>query len=171
MLEIEEKRNQQAAQLGDQIGGSIRMQGGGFGFRGAMKGVAKAEIFNIGMAGIGKYFANQTRMSDEEKQIYMPNLKGYIFQEVYSDYVNTFLSLIHILSENGVLSDVSTHTGSEYDTMIKNLKNPMFPQEKVASLIAQLIAKYPFSRGSFDVMVEKFGDTEETKAIIEYFTL
>ena len=55
--------------------------------------------------------------------------------------------------------------------MIKNLKNPMFPQEKVASLIAQLIAKYPFSRGSFDVMVEKFGDTEETKAIIEYFTL
>lgn len=170
MLEIEEKRNQQAAQLGDQIGGSIRMQGGGFGFRGAMKGVAKAEIFNIGMAGIGKYFANQTRMSDEEKAtIYAKFKKDIFFQEVYSDYVNTFLSLIHILSENGVLGDVSTHTGSAYDTMIKNLKNPMFPQEKVASLIAQLIAKYPFSRGSFDVMVEKFGDTEETKAIIEYF--
>ena len=82
MLEIEEKRNQQAAQLGDQIGGSIRMQGGGFGFRGAMKGVAKAEIFNIGMAGIGKYFANQTRMSDEEKANIYAKFKKDIFFNV-----------------------------------------------------------------------------------------
>lgn len=100
----------------------------------------------------------------------MANLKRYIFPKRYTAIMwNTFLSLIHILSENGVLGDVSTHTGSAYDTMIKNLKNPMFPQEKVASLIAQLIAKYPFSRGSFELWLRNLVIHEETKAIIEYF--
>lgn len=172
MLGIQEAKNQQAADIGNQIGGSVRMQGGGFGFKGALKGMAQAEAFNIGMAGIGKYFSNQMRMSDEEKaNVFSKFNKDIFFQEVYSDYLNTFFSLIQILAENEVLGDVSTRTGEEYNTMINNLKNPMFPQEKAAPLIAQLITKYPFTRGCYEVIKEKYGETEETKAITEYFII
>lgn len=172
MAGIHEARNQQAENLGDQIGGSFRMQGGGFGFKGAMKGMAQAELFNLGMSAMGKYIANQTKMSDSEKATVFAQLnKEIFFEEVYSDYLNTFLSLIHILSQNGVLGDVSTTTNEQYDIMINNLKNPMFPQEKVAPLLAQLIEKYPFAQGSYNVINEKYGATDEIKQIAEYFAL
>ncbi len=45
MLAIKEAKNQAADELGRKVGGSIQMQGGGFGFKGAMKGVAQAEAF------------------------------------------------------------------------------------------------------------------------------
>lgn len=172
MAGIQEAKNQQAENLGNQIGGSVRMQGGGFGFKGAMKGMAQAELFNLGMSAMGKYIANQTKMSDSEKATVFAELnKEIFFEEVYSDYLNTFLSLIYILSENGVLGDVSTTTDEQYDIMINNLKNPMFPQEKVAPLLAQLIEKYPFAQGSYNVIKEKYGETDEIKQIAEYFTI
>ncbi|MBE5873442.1 MAG: hypothetical protein E7287_03440 [Lachnospiraceae bacterium] len=172
MAGIQEAKNQQAENLGNQIGGSVRMQGGGFGFKGAMKGMAKAELFNFGMSAMGKYLANQTKMSDSEKATVFAELnKEIFFEEVYSDYLNTFLSLIHILSQNGVLGDVSTTTDEQYDIMINNLKNPMFPQDKVAPLLSQLIEKYPFAQGSYNVIKEKYGETDEIKQIAEYFTI
>ena len=172
MLGIKEAKNQQASDIGNTIGNSVRLQGGGFGFKGAMKGVAKAEAFNIGMAGIGKYLSNQMRMSDEEKsEIFSKFKKDLFFQEVYIDYLNTFFSLIQILSENGALGNVSTKTGEDYNTMIENLKNPMFPQEKVAPLLAQLIAKYPFTAGCYEVIKSRYGDTEEATTLKNYFTI
>ena len=44
------------------------MQGGGFGLKGAMKGVAKAEAFNFGMGMIGKFVAQQSKMTKAEKE-------------------------------------------------------------------------------------------------------
>ena len=80
--EVVEARNQQAENLGDQIGGSFRMQGGGFGIKGAMKGMAQAELFNLGMSAMGKYIANQTK--------FIPNSKGYekIFQIIVENLEN-----------------------------------------------------------------------------------
>lgn len=172
MAGIQEEKNRQAENLGNQIGNSIRMEGGGFGFKGAVKGMAQAELFNLGMSAMGKYIAIQNQMSDEEKATVFANLnKEIFFEEVYSDYLNTFLSLIHILSENGVLGNVSNTTNEQYDIMINNLKNPMFPQDKVAPLLAQLVEQYPFSQTNYDVMKEKYGDTDEIKQIAEYFSL
>lgn len=148
------------------------MQGGGFGFKGAMKGMAQAEAFNIGMGFIGKYIANQTKMSDEEKaQIFSKFRTDIFFKEVYNDYINTFYTTIQILSENGVLNGISTRTGNEFNTLINNLKNPMFPQDKVSSALAELISAYPFSSPCYDVVKLKYGETDEVKQIIEYFTL
>ncbi len=60
MSGIEVSKNQKAEELGNQIGGAIQMQGGGFGFKGAMKGVAQAEAFNLGMNLFGKFVAFQS---------------------------------------------------------------------------------------------------------------
>ena len=137
------------------------------------KNLGAAETRNRAIShAMGKYIAIQNQMSDEEKATVFANLnKEIFFEEVYSDYLNTFLSLIHILSENGVLGNVSNTTNEQYDIMINNLKNPMFPQDKVAPLLAQLVEQYPFSQTNYDVMKEKYGDTDEIKQIAEYFSL
>ncbi len=172
MFSIEETKNQAANNLGNTVGNSIQMRGGGFGLKGAMKGVAKAEAFNIGMGLIGKYVANQTKMSDEEKaEVFSKFRADVFFKEVYSDYVNTFLTTIQVLSENGVLNGISTRVGNEFNTMINNLKNPMFPQDKVSSTLANLISSYPFSSACYQVLKQRYGETDEVKKIIEYFTI
>lgn len=172
MFGIVEKNKQQAENLGNTVGGAIQMQGGGFGVKGAMKGVAQAEAFNLAMAGIGKYFAHQAKLSPEQKAtIFSKFKKDVFFNEVYIDYINTFFSLIEILSNNGVLGEVSTRTGEDYNTMITNLKNPMFPEEKVAPLLTQLITKYPFTKGGYEVIESRYGETDETKAFKEYFSV
>lgn len=172
MFQIKEKRNQSADNLGNQVGNSIQLQGGGFGFKGAMKGVAKAEAFNLGMGFIGKYVANQTKMSDEEKaEIFSKFQKDIFFAEVYSDYISTFFTTIQILSDNGVLDGIFTRTNEEFDTIITNLHNPMFPQDKFSSILSGLISSYPFTSSCYELAKQKYGETNEIKKIIEYFTI
>ena len=170
MAGIETAKNQFAEQFGNQIGGAVQMQGGGFGFKGAMKGMAKAEAFNLGMGLLGKLAAHQTKMSQEEKANVFAQFKHDIFfQEVYSDYANTFLTMVQTLSDSGELGDVTTLVSKEMDTTFKNLQNPMFPTDKIASILAKLISTNPFVSDFFDLLQQKFGQTEEVKKIVNYF--
>lgn len=172
MAGIEETRNQAANNFGNQVGNAVQMQGGGFGFKGAMKGMAKAEAFNVGMGLFGKYVANQTKMSQEEKaKVYAEFKQDIFFQEVYSDYCNTFLTLVQTLSDNGILNGVATVVSKEFDTILTNLQNPMFPQEKFAAALAQLISTNPFVSSCFELLKQKYGETEEANQIIQYFTV
>ena len=170
MAGIEESKNQAAENLGGQIGGAIRMQGGGFGFKGAMKGVAQAEAFNLGMGLIGKYIATQNRMTQEDKAKVFAEFKHDVFfQEVYSDYYNVFFSWIQTLADNGVLSGTTTVISKEFNMILLNLKNPMFPQDKFAETLANLISSNPFVPECFDLLKQKYGQTEETLQILDYF--
>lgn len=170
MTGIEEYKNQTAENLGNKVGDTVRMQGGGFGFKGAMKGMAKAEVFNLGMSFLGKYVANQSKMSQEEKAKVFAAFKHEVFyQEVYSDYCNTFLTLVQTLAENGVLDGVTTIISTEADTIVRNLQNPMFPQDKIAPALVKLITSNPFEPIYYNILQQKFGQTEEVKQIISYF--
>lgn len=167
---IESAKNQQAKNLGNLVGGSIQMQGGGFGVKGAAKGVAQAEIFNLGLGMLGKFVEHQSKMTKEEKAIAFAEFKKDIFfQEVYSDYFNTFLTMVQTLSENGELDNVRTISNTEFDTMVRNLQNPMFPQDKLALALVNLISSYPFEPVCFELLQNKFGQTEEVKQIIDYY--
>ena len=170
MAGIEIKKNQVAEQSGNLIGNSIHMQGGGFGFKGAMKGVGKAEAFNIGLGALGKFVAHQRKMSTEDKEKAFNLFKhDMFFQEVYSDYENTFLTMVRTLSENNELEEIMTGTTAEYNTMIQNLQNPMFPKEKMGYVLVKLISTYPFETAGFELLQQKYGETEEVKQIVEYF--
>ena len=68
MAGIEMNKNAAAESLGNQVGNAVQMQGGGFGIKGAMKGVAQAEAFNFGMNMVGKFFAQQSKMTKAEKE-------------------------------------------------------------------------------------------------------
>lgn len=170
MAGIELSKNERAQQTGNQVGNAMRLQGGGFGFKGAMKGIAQAEAFNIGMGMLGKIVSNNNKMTQEEKEKVFTSFKQDVFfQEVYSDYFNTFLTMVQTLSDNNELNGVKTIINAEYSTMIKNLQNPMFPKEKVAPALVKLVSSYPFEMAGFKLLQERFGQTEEVKNIISYF--
>ncbi len=170
MVGIETSRNQAAQNAGNVVGNSVQMQGGGFGFKGAMKGMAKAELFNFGMGALGKITEIQNRMSQEDKaKVYAEFKQDLFFEEVYSDYVNTFLTMIEILSENNELTNVHTITGNDFTVMVRNLQNPMFPQDKVVSALINLIATYPFEPTCYELLKQKIGETAEVNEIINYF--
>ena len=170
MQGIEATKNQNAENLGNQIGGAVQMQGGGFGFKGAMKGAAQAGVFNAGMGLIGKYISNQTRMTQEEKAKAFGLFKqDLFFEEVYNDYFNTFLSLIQTLSDCKVIENITIYDDSDFSVMIQNLQNPMFPQDKVASSIAGLISSHPFHPQCYKLLEDKFGQTDEINSVKKYF--
>lgn len=172
MAGIVENRNQQAANLGNAVGNSVQFSGGGFGVKGAIKGAAKAGMLNAAVSGFGAMMANQTRMSDSEKaNVFAKFNKEIFFQEVYYDYLNTFFTTIQFFIKNNLLGNISITTGESYNTVVTNLKNPMFPQDKVAPSIAQIIAQFPFTKGCYETAIEKFGETSEIKAVRDYFTI
>lgn len=169
---IEAKQNAIAAQSGNLVGNSIKMQGGGFGFKGAMKGVAKAEFFNIGMSALGKFVEQQSSMSQEEKaNVWAKFNKESFFEEVRSDYVNVFLTLIHVLSEKGLIGDADIDTTKESETIYANLQNPMFPADQFVATCVKLIGKNPFVSSYYDLLESKLGKTEEISAVRNYFDI
>ena len=129
MLGITLEKKQSADSFGNKLGNSVRLQGGGFGLKGAAKGIAKAETFNFGMSALGKFVSHQLQMSDEEKaQIFSKFKEDVFFKEVYNDYLCTFFSMIQFLADNGILKQIYTKTGNEYNTMINNLKKSYVPE-------------------------------------------
>ena len=170
MLGITLEKKQSADSFGNKLGNSVRLQGGGFGLKGAAKGIAKAETFNFGMSALGKFVSHQLQMSYEEKaQIFSKFKEDVFFKEVYKEYLCTFFSMIQFLADNGILKQIYTKTGNEYNTMINNLKNPMFPKDRVGQLLADMISKYPFAQAEYELLINVYGENDETREIINYF--
>lgn len=172
MAGIEQVKNQNAEVLGSQVGNSMQLQGGGFGIKGAAKGIATAELFNAGMGLLGKFVAHESKMTAEEKaEVYSRFDANILFKLVYLDFLYTFYTLIQILAENGILKGTTTLITQSTDNMLKNLENPMFPQENISKLLADIISNNPFIPQCYDIMKNKFGETEEVKAISDYFKI
>ena len=122
------------------------------------------------MSALGKFVSHQLQMSDEEKaQIFSKFKEDVFFKEVYNDYLCTFFSMIQFLADNGILKQIYTKTGNEYNTMINNLKNPMFPKDRVGQLLADMISKYPFAQAEYELLINVYGENDETREIINYF--
>ena len=167
---IEANINQRAANTGNVVGNAVQLQGGGFGFKGAMKGVAKAEAFNIGMNLFGKLVESQNRLSQEEKQALMDKFNVPLFyEEVYSDYYNTYMTLVQCLSDKGIISNVNTVVSNEAETIYNNLQNPMFPEDQFVPTVIKLISNNPFIKEFYELLEKKNLAPEETKALKEYF--
>lgn len=171
VLGVELSKNEQADNLGNTVGGAVQMRGGGFGVKGAVKGVAQAEAFNLGMNLLGKFVAQQNRMTQEEKANVFALFKvDVFFEEVYSDYYNVFLTFVETLAENGVIDNFSTGNTKEFEITMRNLQNPLFPQDKLVETILKLLATSPFNPQCLSLLEQKVGTTDEVVKIKDYLT-
>lgn len=170
IAKIEIEKNQRAQQMGNALGNSIQMQGGGFGMKGAMKGMAQAEAFNIGLGLLGKFAEHQKRMTQEEKAVIFSQINPEIlFSATYNDYYNVFLTLVNFLSDNRILNNVKTVIDVEFDTIYGNLQNPMFPAAMFPNDICSLISNYPFEQKCFDLLVKKMPTDDGAIKLVEYY--
>lgn len=140
------------------------MNGLGSLFNGSrMQGFVKG--FNEGAVEAG------TKLSQEQKtELFLRIKPAQLFHNVFLDYWNVSISLVKILNANAKdiwLSD-SEETGN-METIIKSMSNPNFPQEKILDIIFDIILKNPSEAAVYKLLEEKYGLTDEVKAIFDYF--
>ncbi len=146
--------------------------GGGFGTKGAVKGIAKAETFNAARNVVGKQLmAGASDITPEQQEsLYSRIQPDILFSNILDDYWKVYFTLCFVLRKNKVsvwfppkdsLKDVTNILG--------NLSNPNFPQEKVIDTLLSLMTKNPFSVEYFEFLHNKYGETEEVQKLSQYF--
>lgn len=146
--------------------------GGGFGLKGAVKGIAQAEAFNFVRDGLESGLlqsANQVSQP-QQAELFARIKPDILFKHVYNDYWNVFLTIITEFISNGI--NVWLPSNSEANmasNVFKNLSNPNFPEDRKLEMFINILITYPYKREYIEFMVNTYGDNEQTKSIREYF--
>ena len=148
------------------------MVGGGFGLKGALKGMAIAETFNAVRDGIeNSAVKNAANIKPEQQaELYGRIKQDILFDRIFADYWNVHNSLVWTLNQNG--HDIWWQTkdvDQQAKNIFKNLSNPNFPQTKVLDALIALLELNPYSPEYYDFAISHFGQSEEVTRIKEFF--
>ena len=148
--------------------------GGGFGVKGALKGIAVAETYNALRRGAGNLAMNAASSLShaQQEELYGRIKQDILFDRVFADYWNVYNSLLWTLKQKG--HDIWWKTKADVQqvqNMFNNLSNPNFPQDKVVPTLISLILSTPYRSEYYDFAVSRFGPSDEIDRIKEYFGL
>ena len=148
------------------------MIGGGFGLKGALKGMAMAGAFNAVRDGIeNSAIKNASNISPaQQAELYGRINPDVLFQRVLSDYWSVYLSLVWTLRQNG--QDIWWQTkevGQQSQNIFQNLSNPNFPQDKVLDALINLLKLNPYNIEYYQFAISRFGESEGIKNLKSFF--
>ncbi len=92
------------------------------------------------------------------------------FSAILFDYLMVTQSLAIVMCENGCdiwIPDSAKIRRAE--NIFENLSNPSFPEDKVADALIQIMEANPYNEDYCKLMISKFGETDETLKIRDYF--
>lgn len=93
-----------------------------------------------------------------------------LFNRVFFDYWNVYLTLINAIISNGKRIWMSDDNAiRQAENISKNLSNPNFPQDKATEVIIQILLTCPYKKDYQKLLKTKFGNIEDVQAINEYF--
>lgn len=152
-----------------------RFPGAGAGFSAGANAIAGSEAMTSGMNYrsdvIVQNVIKAAMLSPVQKTaIFGGIVPSVLFNKVFADYWQVFLSVAELLRENG--KDVWLGTeemSAQADNMFRNLTNPQFPKDKTNELLLQLLRLYPYKKPVFFWMSNAYGNTPELSAVREYF--
>lgn len=163
---LEEKRQETSALM------SLipNLAGGGFGFAGALQGIAAATAFNLVRDGTEAALINNTKITPMQKQgAYNAIDIRNLLTGVYTDFFNVHITLIELLNANGHNIWIPSEAEKQQaKNIIRNIKNPQFPQAQKPQALAQTISLYPYT----DDILRLIGNNasqDETNELREYF--
>lgn len=164
------QKNQQAA--ANRMSFVPNMVGGGFGVKGALKGMAIAGTFNAVRDGIeNSAVKNAANIKPaQQAELYGRIKQDNLFNRIFADYWNVYNSLVRTLNQNG--HDIWWQTKAvdeKAKNIFKNLSNPNFPQTKVLDTLIALLELNPYSPEYYDFATSHFGQSEEITRIKEFF--
>lgn len=148
------------------------LSGGGFGLKGAAKGIATATAFNLIRDGAESGLLKGASQINQAQQIelYQRINPDALFEFVLQDYWRVFLTLGVTLINNGYeMWWPDEELTQRASNVFKNLSNPRFPQDKLLDVFIEILEIHPYTIDYHKFMVSKFGDNEETRAIRNYF--
>lgn len=146
--------------------------GGGFGLKGAVKGIAMAGVFNAVRDGIeNSAIKNAANINPaQQAELFRRIEPDNLFCSMLVDYGGVFISLIRILIQNG--QDIwyqTTQVDQQSKNIFKNLSNPNFPQDKVLGALIGLLKLNPYNPEYYEFAESHFGKSEEVARIKAYF--
>ena len=146
--------------------------GGGFGFKGAMKGVAKATAYNIVRDTAEASLVNSAGQINQNQQaeIYGRIKIDTLVELIYRDYWSVFLTLVAILKNNGKeMWFPSNESMQTAQNIFQNISNPNFPEEQKLSVFLQILQTNPYKVEYQKFMLAKWGENDQTVSIKNYF--
>lgn len=146
--------------------------GGGFGIKGALKGIAIAGTFNAVRDGIeNSAVKNATNISPaQQAELYGRIKPDVLINRVFADYWNVYHSLVWTLNQNGhEIWWQTKDVDQKAKNIFKNLSNPNFPQDKVLDALIALLELNPYSPEYYEFAISRFGPSEEITRIKEFF--
>ena len=146
--------------------------GGGFGVKGAIKGIAGATAFNIARDSIESGLINSvtTINQAQQKELYDRINHDILFNNVFFDYWRVFATMIDTINYNGGNIWVpNTENNQRAANVFTNLRNPNFPKDQLTSVFIQILEINPYDADYQKYMLSQFGENDETIAIKNYF--
>lgn len=148
------------------------LSGGGFGLKGAAKGIATASAFNLIRDGAEASLINNASNINQAQQyeLYSRIKPDNLFEIVFVDYWRVFLTLVCSLNQNGkAIWWITNEKSQQAKNIFQNMSNPNFPQDKLLEVFLEILKTNPYNAEYHKFMISKFGDNEETNAIKNYF--
>ena len=146
--------------------------GGGFGVKGALKGIAGATAFNLVRDGLEES-AMRNAMNikpAQQQELFQRINQKIVFHNLFLDYWRVFLTLVLTLNQSGhEVWYPSDELYQQSGNVFKNLSNPNFPKDKTLEVVLQILKIMPYNADYIKFIISRFGETEEVTAIKEYF--
>ena len=145
--------------------------GGGFGLVGALKGIATATAYNLIRDGIEANSLKSANVKPEQRaNIYKLLNTNTLFDRVFYDYWDVFLSLVWTLRQNGKnIWWPANDADVQANNIFINLSNPNFPQDKIIDAMLQILKTTPYNVDYYNFLISEFGETDEITKIKNYF--
>ena len=169
-IELTLRNNQQAA--AGYMSLVPNLIGGGFGIKGAAKGIATATVFNTirDSVEVGLVNGANKLKPAQKKELFRRINPNILFDHFFKDYWWVFLTLVEILNENG--KDIWTQNADSFkyaDATFSNFENPNFPKEQLTEILIKTILMKPYDKRFYEFLLKNYGKTDETSDIIKYF--
>lgn len=155
----------------------MRWQGGGFGLKGAIKGVITAEMLNMGTDFIHSFGDASRRKSN---QLYIKNnikalkdsdyTKAQIINGAYEAVIGVFFAFINELYVNNIITSIPFERDlyKEVKTMCESIDrySETKPEKKKGYINA--ICKYPYCEKSYRLLYDIVKKTEEEETLFKF---
>lgn len=158
-----------------------RVMGGGFGFAGAIKGMATAEAMNFatgvaysGANMIGNWIDGRIANSEKRAIFHDPETLKNLEDALYKSAFNTHYAYIDIVEERTGTAIKKYEPSEERKALaMRNNIDMVYPDRELEEKIAvQMLATHPYDPYYYKTIISKYGDENgELQTIAEFFNV
>lgn len=145
-----------------------RVVGGGFGFKGAVKGMATAGTINLatGIAhsffnGIGNMLSDSKAAGEKLRLFNDPRTLNHLADSVLRNAYFLQIALIDAISSlarDNTYRQFYSYDKAKADAIFNNIVNQRFSRNQKIDLLISVLSTYPYEKSYYDFILRSYGD-------------